>query len=75
MARGRKPKVNKILFIDVISDMAILQTDAEQFELVRLSNKDLIEKSNNPILLYLVMLQKQEQDYEIRMMDEKEIRK
>lgn len=74
MARGRKPKVNKMLFIDVISDMAILQTDAEQFELVRLSNKDLIEKSNNPILLYLVMLQKQEQDYEIRA-EERELRK
>ena len=74
MAR-KKTKVNKMLFIDVISDMAILQVDAEQFELVRLSNKDLIEKSNNPILLYLVMLQKQEQDYEIRMQDEREIRK
>lgn len=74
MARGRKPKVNKMLFIDVISDMAILQTDAEQFELVRLSNKDLIEKSNNPILLYLVLLQKQEQDYEIRRETEKDVR-
>lgn len=72
---GRKPKVNRMIFIDVANDMVIVQTSPQMFELVRLSSHTLIEKNNNPILLYLVMLEKIESDYEIRMQDEREIRK